>query len=156
MLVLFQKVRKEMLHLVSQNIDIKKVGREVSLQQQKKKQIGSPEKEVLVSSQKNLFINPNESLAASGQITEATQRLPAPLVMFLDEFIGGLIQDMLNADAAAPSYDLIQVLNRELNNLSNKTVLTVLAKCDARVTVCYRCPDLSLLKSLDENATIRE
>ena len=122
MLVLFQKVRKEMLHLVPQNIDIKKVGREVSLQQ-KKKQIGSPEKEVLVSSQNNLFINPNESLAASGQITEATQRLPAPLVMFLDEFIGGLIQDMLNADAAAPSYDLIQVFNRELNNLNNKTVL---------------------------------
>ena len=119
MLVLFQK---EMLQLVSQNIDIKKVGREVSLKQ-KKKQIGSPEKEVLVSSRNNLFINPNESLATSGQITAAIQRLPAPLVMFLDEFIGGLIQDMLNADAAAPSYDLIQVFNRELNHLNNKTVL---------------------------------
>ena len=119
MLVLFQK---EMLQLVSQNIDIKKVGREVSLKQ-KKKQIGSPEKEVLVSSRNNLFINPNESLATSGQITEAIQRLPAPLVMFLDEFIGGLIQDMLNADAAAPSYDLIQVFKRELNHLNNKTVL---------------------------------
>ena len=120
MLVLFQK---EMLQLVSQNIDIKKVGREVSLKQKKKKQIGSPEKEVLVSSRNNLFINPNESLATSGQITEAIQRLPAPLVMFLDEFIGGLIQDMLNADAAAPSYDLIQVFKRELNHLNNKTVL---------------------------------
>ena len=113
----------------------------------KTKQIGSPEKEVLVSSRNNLFINPNESLATSGQITEAIQRLPAPLVMFLDEFIGGLIQDMLNADSAAPSYDFIQVFNRELNNLNNKTVQTVLAKCDARVTVCYRCPNLSLLKS---------
>ena len=78
---------------------------------------------MLVSSRNNLFINPNESLATSGQITEAIQRLPAPLVMFLDEFIGGLIQDMLNADAAAPSYDLIQVFNRELNHLNNKTVL---------------------------------
>ena len=37
MLALFQKVRKEMLQLVSQNIDIKKVGREVLLQQKKKK-----------------------------------------------------------------------------------------------------------------------
>ena len=37
MLALFQKVRKEMLQLVSQNIDIKKVGREVSLQQKKNK-----------------------------------------------------------------------------------------------------------------------
>ena len=78
---------------------------------------------MLVSSRNNLFINPNESLATSGQITEAIQRLPAPLVMFLDEFIGGLIQDMLNADAAAPSYDLIQVFNRELNHLNNTTVL---------------------------------
>ena len=78
---------------------------------------------MLVSSRNNLFINPNESLATSGQITEAIQRLPAPLVMFLDEFIGGLIQDMSNADAAAPSYDLIQVFKRELNHLNNKTVL---------------------------------
>ena len=46
---------------------------------------------------------------------------------------------MLNADAAAPPHDLIQVFNRELNNLNDETVLTVLAKCDARVSVFYGC-----------------
>ena len=89
-----------------------------------KKQIGSPEKEVRVSSQNNVFINPSESLATSGQILEGIQRLPTPLVTFPDEFIGG----MLNADAVAPSHDLIQVFNRELNNLNDEPVLTVLAK----------------------------
>ena len=59
--------------------------------------------------------------------------------MFPDEFIGGLFQGMLNADAAAPSHDSIQVFNRELNNLNNETLLTALAKCDASVTVCYGC-----------------
>ena len=46
---------------------------------------------------------------------------------------------MLNADLAAPSHDLMQVFNRELNNLNDESILTVLAKCDARVTVCYGC-----------------
>ena len=40
---------------------------------------------------------------------------------FPDEFIGGLFQGMLNADAAAPSYDSIQVFNRDLNNLNDET-----------------------------------
>ena len=61
------------------------------------------------------------------------------MVMFSDAFIGGLFQGMLNADAAAPPHDLIQVFNRELNNLNDETILTVLAKSDARVSVCYGC-----------------
>ena len=122
-----------------------------------------------LSSQNNVFINPNESLATSGRITEGIQRLPATMVTFLDEFIGGLFQGMLNADAAAPPHDLIQVFNRELNNLNDETVLTALAKCDARVSFCYECSlnfkkigrdryhhlILLLLKSLDENTTIQ-
>ena len=88
-----------------------------------KKQIGSPEIEVRASSQNNVFINANESLATSGRITGGIQRLPAPMVTFPDEFIGGLFQGMLNADAAAPSHALIQVFNRELNNLNDETVL---------------------------------
>ena len=107
--------------------------------QPRKKQIGSPEKEVHVSNQNNVFTNPNESLATSGRITEGIQRLLAPMMTFPDEFFGGLFQGMLHADAAAPPHDLIQVFNRELNNLNDDTVLTVLAKCDARVSVCYGC-----------------
>ena len=91
--------------IVSQKIDIKKVRRK-SLARSRKKQIGSPKKEVRVPSQ-NAFINPNESLATSGRITEGIQILPAPMVTFPDEFIGGLFQGMLNADAAAPSHALI-------------------------------------------------
>ena len=68
---------------------------------------------------------------------EGIQRLPAPLVTFPDEFIEALFQGMLNADTAAPSHDLIQVFNRELNILNDET--TVLANCDTRVTVCYGC-----------------
>ena len=61
------------------------------------------------------------------------------MVTFPDEFIGRLVQGILNADAAAPSYDLMQVFNTELNNLNDETALTVLAKCVARATVCYGC-----------------
>ena len=61
------------------------------------------------------------------------------MVTFPDEFIEGLFTGMLNADAASPPHDLIQVFNRELNNLNDETVLTVLAKCDARVSVFYGC-----------------
>ena len=71
--------------IVSQKIDIKKFGRK-SVARSRKKQIGSPKKEVRVPSQ-NVFINPNESLATSGRITEEIQRLPAPMVTFPDEFI---------------------------------------------------------------------
>ena len=154
--------------IVSQRIDIKNVGRK-NVARSRKKQIGCPEKEVRVSSQ-NAFINPNESLATRGRITEGIQRLPAPMVTFPYEFIGVLFQGMLNADAAAPSNDVMQVFNRELNNLNNETVLTVLAKCDARLLFVTdvplilkemskgRCHHLisSLLKSLDKNTTIRE
>ena len=56
------------------------------------------------------------------------------MVMFPDAFIGGLFQGMLNADAADPPRDLIQVFNRKLNNLNDETILTVLAKCDAKVS----------------------
>ena len=106
--------------MVSQKTDVKKIGPK-SIARSRKKQIGSPEKEVRVSSQ-NVFFNPNESLATSGQITEGIQRLPTPRVTFPDEFIGGLFQGRLNADAAALSYDSIQVFNRELNNLNDETV----------------------------------
>ena len=54
---------------------------------------------------------------------EGIQRLPTPLVTFPDEFVELLFQDMLDADAAAPSHDLIQVFNWELNNLNDETVL---------------------------------
>ena len=87
----------------------------------------------------NAFINPNESIATSGQITEGIQSLPAQMVTFPDELIGGLFQGMLNEDVPAPSHDLMHVFNRELNNLNNESVLTVLAKCDAMVTACYGC-----------------
>ena len=154
--------------IVSQKIDIKKVGRK-SVARSRKKQIGSPEKEVRVSSQ-NAFINPNESLATRGRITEGIQRLPASMVTFPYEFIGVLFQGMLNADAAAPSNNVTQVFNRELNNLNDETVLTVLAKCDARLLFAtdvhlilkeigkgrYHHLISSLLKSLDKNTTIRE
>ena len=50
--------------IVSQKIDIKIVFRK-SVARSRKRQIGSPEKEVRVSSQNNVFINPNESLATS-------------------------------------------------------------------------------------------
>ena len=92
-----------------------------------------------LSSQNNVFINPNESLATSGRITEGIQRLPAPMVTFPDEPIVGLFQGMLNANAAAPPHDLTQVFKKELNNLNDETVLTVLAKFDTRVSVCYGC-----------------
>ena len=92
-----------------------------------------------LSSQNNAFINPSESLATSGRITEGIQRLPAPMVTFPDEPIIGLFQGMLNANAAAPPHDLTQVFKKELNNLNDETVLTVLAKCDARISVFYGC-----------------
>ena len=89
--------------------------------------------------------------------------------MFPDEFIGGLFQGMLNADAAAPSHDSIQVFNRDLNNLSDETVLfwqnmtlELLFVTDVPLILKemgrgrYHHFILSLLKSLDENATIRE
>ena len=88
---------------------------------------------------------------------------------FPDEFIGGLFQGMLNADAAAPSHDSIQVFNRDLNNLSDETVLfwqnmtlELLFVTDVPLILKemgrgrYHHLILSLLKSLDENATIRE
>ena len=106
----------------------------------RKKQIGSLENEVRVSSQNNVFINPNESLATSGRITEGIQRLSAPMVTFPDECIGGLSQAMLNADAAAPPHDLIPVFNMELTNLNDETVLTVLVKCDAKVSAITDVP----------------
>ena len=154
--------------IVSQKIGIKKVGRK-SVARSRKKQIGSPEKEVRVSSQ-NAFINPNESLATRGRITEGIQRLPASMVTFPYEFIGVLFQGMLNADAAAPSNNVMQVFNRELNNLNDETVLTVLANVTPGLLFVTDVPlllkevgrgryhhlILSLLKSLDENATIRE
>ena len=114
------------------------VGRK-SVDRSRKKQIDSPENDVRVSTQNNVFINLNESLATTGQITEGIQRLHAPMVTFPDEFTRGFFQDMLNADAAAPPHDLIQVFNRELNSLHDETVLTVLAKCDGRVSVYYGC-----------------
>ena len=103
--------------IFSPKIDVKRVGSK-SVARSRKNHIGSPEKQVRVSSQNNVFINPNERLARSGRITEGIQRLPAPMVTFPDEFIGGLFQGMLNANAAAPPHDLIQVFNRELNNLN--------------------------------------
>ena len=42
------------------------------------------------------------------------------MVTFPDEFIGGLFQGMLNADATALSHDSIQVFNRVLNNLNDE------------------------------------
>ena len=124
--------------IVSQKIDIKKVNCK-SVARSRKKHIGSSEKEVRVSIPNNVFINPNESLAISSRIMEGIQRLPVPMVTFLDEFIGGTFQGMLNADAASPPHDLIQFFNRELDNLNDETVLTVLAKCEAMVAVCYGC-----------------
>ena len=53
--------------IVSQKIDIMKVGRK-SVARSRRKQVGSPEKKVRVSSQNNVFINPNEILATSGRI----------------------------------------------------------------------------------------
>ena len=168
MLVFFQNVSKEMLQLqFHKKLMLKKLVVKVSLDQ--KKQIGSPEIEVRASSQNNVFINANESLATSGRITGGIQRLPAPMVTFPDEFIGGLFQGMLNADAAAPSHDLTQVFNRELNNLNDETVLTVLANVTPGLLFVTDVPlllkevgrgryhhlILSLLKSLDETATIR-
>ena len=46
---------------------------------------------------------------------------------------------MSNVNVAAPLHDLIQVFKKELNNLNDETVLTVLAKCDTRVSVCCGC-----------------
>ena len=64
----FQNIRKKnATAIISQKNDIKKFGRK-SVSRSRKKQIGSPEKEVRASSQ-NAFINPNESLANSGRIT---------------------------------------------------------------------------------------
>ena len=51
----------------------------------------------------------------------------------------GLFQGILNTDASATPHDLIQVFKRGLNNLNDETVLTVLAKFDARVSVRYEC-----------------
>ena len=65
----FQNIRKKnATAIISQKNDTKKFGRK-SVSRSRKKQIGSPEKEVRVSSQ-NAFIHPNESLATSGHITE--------------------------------------------------------------------------------------
>ena len=75
--------------IVPQKIDVKKVGRKSVTRPRK---IGSPEKKLRVSSQNNVFINPNESLAKVRQITEGIQRLHAPLVTFLYEFIRGLFK----------------------------------------------------------------
>ena len=88
---------------------------------------------------------------------------------FPDEFIEGLFQGMLNADTAAPSNDLIQVFNRELNNLNDETALfwqtvtpgllfvtDVFLILKEMVRGCFHHLILSLLKSLDENVTIRE
>ena len=61
------------------------------------------------------------------------------MVTFPDKFMEGLFQGILNTDAAATPHDLIQVFKRGLNNLNDETVLTVLAKCDARVSVRYGC-----------------
>ena len=154
--------------IVPQKIDIKKVGRK-SVARSRKKQIGSPEKEVRGLSQNNVFINPNESLATSGRITEGIKRLPAPMVTFPAEFIEGLFQGMLNADAAAPPHDLIQVFNRQVNNLNDEIVLFwqnvtpgFLFVTDVPLILKemgrgrYHHLILSLLKSLDENATIRD
>ena len=152
--------------LLQQKIDVKKVGRKSVTRPRK---IGSPEKKVRVSSQNNVFINPNESLATIRQIMEGIQRLHAPLATFLYEFIGGLFQGFLKADAAAPSHDLIQVFYRELNNLNDETVLFWLNEMPGLLFVMdvplilkemgrshYHNLILSLLKSLDENVTIRE
>ena len=121
-----------------------------------------------VSSKNNVFINTNEILATNGRITEVIQRLPVPMMTLPDEFIGGLFQGMLNADTATPPHDLIQVFNRELNNLNDETVLfsqnvTPGLLFDADVPLilkemgrgCYHHLILSLLKALDENTTIR-
>ena len=78
---------------------------------------------LLVSSQNNAFINPNETLATSDRIMEEIQRLHAPIVTFQDEFIEGLFQGMLSGDAAAPRHELIQFFNSKLNNLNDETVL---------------------------------
>ena len=63
------------------------------------------------------------------------------MVMFPNEFIGRLFQGMLNAGAAAPPHDLVQVfiifLKQVLDNLNDETVLSVFAKCDAKVSVQY-------------------
>ena len=69
MVVFFQNIRKKnATAIISQKNDIKKFGRK-SVSRSRKKQIGSPEKEVRVSSQ-NAFINRNESLAKNGRITD--------------------------------------------------------------------------------------
>ena len=117
----------------------------------------------------NTFINPNESIATSGRITERIQSLPAQMVTFPDELIGGLFQGMLNEDVPAPSHNLMHVFNRELNNLNNESVLFwqnvtpwLLLVTDVRLILkemdkgCYHHLISSLLKSLDENTTIRE
>ena len=44
------------------------------------------------------------------------------MVMFPDEFIEGLFQGMSNTDTAAPSHELIEFLDRELNNLNDETI----------------------------------
>ena len=65
----FQNIRKKnATAIISQKNDTKKFGRK-SVSRSRKKQSGSPEKEVRVSSQ-NAFINRNESLAKNGRITD--------------------------------------------------------------------------------------
>ena len=91
------------------------------------------------------------------------------MVTFPDEFIGGLFQGMLNADVATPSHDLTEVFSGELNNLNDETVLFsqnvtpgLLFVTDVPLILKeigrgrYHHLILSLLKSLDENTTIRE
>ena len=60
----------------------------VSLDQEKNKLV--VQRKRCVYQVKNVFFNPNESLATSGWITEGIQRLPVPTVTFPDKFIEGL------------------------------------------------------------------
>ena len=110
--------------IVSQKIDIKVGLKNVTRSRKTKNKLVVQRKRcLLVSSQNNVFINPNETLATSDRITEEIQRLHAPIVTFQDEFIGGLFQGMLSGDAAVPRHELIQFFNSKLNNLNDETVL---------------------------------
>ena len=118
--------------MISKKLAVKK-----SLDQEKK-QIGSLEKGMHTSSQKKTFITSTQTSATSRRNIEGIQNLPPAMEMFPGEFIGGFFQGMLNADAPAPPH-LMQIFSRELNNINDEIVLTILAKCDARVSVCYGC-----------------
>ena len=119
-------------------IDIWKVGRK-SVARSRKKQTVGPKKEVRVPIQNNVFINPNWKLSSKRSNYGGNPKTVCTNGTFQDKFIEGLFQGMLNVNPAAPPHDLIQVLNREWNNLDDETVITVLSKCDARVSVCYGC-----------------